>query len=248
MKINNYLTKTAIISAVSSLAMFGVADISYGITLNVGNSSLTTGNQNYQLTGVDRTGYSFTAPSYDADLVRIDVLLVNGDGLSAITETVFIDIFENVDGNNFPTGSPLTTLSKSVTLGEVGSGTATSLEQFTAGLPDDLPIDLNPDATYALSVYTASGSSMLLRSSCITPDGQAPCSGSPGYTGIEAPPLQIFGSTNGGTSYFAQSSQRIIDVYVSDDPASTPEPGTVLGLLAMGFVGGVSTLKNKNKG
>ena len=74
------------------------------------------------------------------------------------------------------------------------------------------------------------------------------CTGSPGYTGIQAPPLQIFVSRDGGTTYVTQSSQRIIDVYGSDDPASTPEPGTVLGLLAMGFVGGVSTLKNKNKG
>ncbi len=244
MKINNHLTKTAIISAVSSVAMLAVPDISYGITLNVGNSSLTTGNQNYQLTGTYRTGYSFTAPNYDTDLVRIDVLLVNGNGTSPITERVFIDIFETVDGDNFPTGSPLTTLSKSVTLGEIGSGTASSLEKFTTSLP----IDLTSDATYALSVYTASGSSMLLRSDCTTPDGQAPCSGSPGYTGIEAPPLQIFGSIDSGSSYFAQSSQRIIDVYVSDDPASVPEPGTVLGLLAMGLLCGVSSLKNKNKG
>ncbi len=61
--------------------------------------------------------------------------------------------------------------------------------------------------------------------------------------------LRSYRSNDGGITWTAQTSQRIFEVNVSEfDVNTVPEPGTILGLVGIGLVGGASALKNKNKG
>ncbi|WP_013325362.1 PEP-CTERM sorting domain-containing protein [Gloeothece verrucosa] len=211
----------AISASALSLTLASAKSEAATLVSNINLSGTSTANQLYQLSNKDRTGASFKAPTYASTLTNIQLSLVSN---STIPETVSIDLYNSLDDNYSPTGSPFATISQSVSLDVLTPTVVTFSPSST--------ISLNTNANYAFVVRTESGSSMQLQSSCL---GNS-CENSPGYTGLTAPPLNIFTTIDSGISWNSQLSQRVFAINVSNAP-STPEPTTILGFLVLGASG-----------
>ena len=190
----------------------------------------------YQLSDVDRTGYAFLTGSTDENINMFEILATNGDAFSGTSNMLFMDIFSGAKVNTtdarwLPVDGAIADATYSF---NSTFDTASQTSQILFGITDMM---LQANTAYALSVYSASGSSFQVRSTIASPR--------PGYTSDTGATMPEFDgarsnflTTDGGATWEQQTSERIFAVGYA-----VPEPSTISMMALMMLIGGVARCK-----
>ncbi|MGK7930042.1 MAG: PEP-CTERM sorting domain-containing protein [Microcystaceae cyanobacterium] len=234
MKFNSSCISTALLTTATTVTLSFLGSNAQAALL-IGNIDNATFNQGNQINGSDNEFVSFTTPDDNTIRVLDDITVQFGNGGSGTNsfDATLIWYDNDLPASGDPTGvtSTINVGTQSVT---VTPGEATN-EVFNL----TQTITLLPNTTYGFQIDGVAGSGLTWLSE-FTGDFDSTYQSEVGASFVRA-----YRTVNSGSTWTGQTSQRIFEVNTSD-VATVPEPSGVLGLLAIGFFGGLSVLKRHN--
>ncbi len=256
MKNCNLMLATIALTGTMLTSVTSANVISFLDTTVIGNTIYADqSDQTYQLSSSDRNGYAFLTGNSHETVNTFEIWASNGDSFNPTTNMLYMDVFS---GNSVDTSGdrwkPLNGASADATYSFNNAFTSGGQAQQILFDIDDLVLQANTH--YALSLYSESGSSFQVLSIMTEPNSGI----RPGYmseTGAIMGEVydptdnggngdfrrSNFSTSDSGTNWESQTSERIFALGYIADVTEISEPSTLSMISLIILVGGVARRK-----